>query len=214
MKLNQYILMVIIGAFAFLIILPPSLAAQAGPNPPARGSRGSTSDTFRDMQQREMNIRRLEIERDTSKKPAFEVSKEAIKQVNEDFTRIQEINAEIMHDYVSGAKPDYKHISEAMAEINKRAGRLKTNLLLPPSDAMGNEQAAPNGSNERSSRSPLLDLNDLITRFITNPIFKNSETIDVATGTRAKRDLEDIIDLSHRISKSADKLSKPPGKSN
>ena len=160
------------------------------------------------MQNREMNIRMLEIAKDRKDQPAFEVSKETVKQVSEDFARIQKINAEILRDYVSGTKPDYKHISEAMAEINKRAGRLNTNLLLPPSETVESGPASASESNKRPARSPLLDLNDLITSFVNNPIFKNSETIDATTGARARRDLEGIIDLSNRISKSAEKLSK------
>jgi hypothetical protein len=215
MKLDKHILNSSVAALALLIVIPTSPAAQVRSNLPNRPTPlGPSSDATRDMQERDMNIRRLEIERDSNKKPTFEVSKETIKQVNEDFARIQEINLDIMHDYVSGIRPNYKHIAAAMAEINKCAARLNTNLLLPPGDAAANDQASPSGLTKRPARSPLLDLNDLITRFVTNPIFKNSGTIDATTGAKAKRDLEEIIDLSDRISKSADKLSRQQNKPN
>lgn len=207
MKPKQLSLIVSVAVFVSLMVLPASVAAQSRPNPPARPNLGPTSDAVRDMRERDMNIRRLEIERERTEKPTFEASKETTKQVNEDFARIQSINAEVMRDYAAGAAPDYKHISEVMAEINKRAMRLDTNLLLPSNDGDGNDRASQVTSDKRA-RSPLLDLNDLIRDFVNNPIFKRLNTIDAELGRQAKRDLQSIIDLSDRISKSAVKLSK------
>jgi hypothetical protein len=205
----------VVAAFAFLVVVPTPLAAQARPNPPTRApSRGPATGTTRDMYERDMNIRRLELERDSNKKPTFEVSKETVKQVSEDFEQIQGINAEIIGDYVSGKGPDYKHISEAMAEITKRATRLNTNLLLPSDDTVVSGPVTQSEVHNKPARSPLLDLNDLIFSFVTNPIFKNANTIDLTLGAKAKRDLASIIDLSDRISKSADKLSKTSAKRN
>jgi hypothetical protein len=163
---------------------------------------------MREMVEREMKIRRLEMERENNKKPSLEPSKETIRQVNEDFARIQGINEEIMRDYAAGTPPDYKHISEAMAEIRKRALRLQTNLLLPASDDTKTEPVASVAAGKQPGRSPLLDLSDLIFSFVTNPIFKNENTIDLALGAKAKHDLASIVDLSDRISRSADKLNK------
>lgn len=214
MTLDKRTLIVSVVASAFLIVMPTSAAAQARPNPGPRNTPSSTPDGVLDMRIRDMNIRRLEIERENAAKPTLEVSKETVKQVNEDFGRIQGINSEIMRDYASGAPPDYKHIAEAMAEIKKRAARLNTNLLLPPDEEVPENQATPSNSTKRKARSPLLDLNDLINGFVTNPIFKNVNTIDLALGLKAKRDLANIIDLSDRISKSAEKLSKAATKPN
>jgi hypothetical protein len=212
-KLNRLNLIIGVAAFALVTVMPASVAAQARPNP-RTGPPGLPPDSVREMRERDMNIRRLEIERDRNAKPALEVSKETVKQVNEDFARIQGINAEMMRDYVSGSEPNYKHISEAMAEIKKRAARLNANLLLPEGDAVANDSAIPSGLQKGTARSPLLDLNDLICGFVTNPIFKSVNTIDLTLGAKARRDLANIIDLSGRISKSAEKLSKGAAKSN
>jgi hypothetical protein len=148
----------------------------------------------------------MELEKERDQKPTFEVSKETTKQVLEDFEQLQSINAAIMRDYAAGLAPDYKHISEAMADLNKRAARLNTNLLLPSNDGSSPTQVSQ--PVKPQNRSPLLDLNDLIYGFVTNPIFKNRDTIDIELGKQAKRDLQRIITLSDAISKSADKLSK------
>ena len=209
MTLNKRTLIVRLAAFTFALFLPSSLAAQSRPNPPSRNSPvPSSSDAMREMVEREMKIRRLEMDRENNKKPSLQPSKETIKQVNEDFARIQGINEEIMRDYVGGTPPDYKRISEAMSEIRKRAARLQTNLLLPASGDIEGEPAASGSAIKRPGRSPLLDLNDVIFSFVTNPIFKNADTIDLALGLKAKRDLASIVDLSDRISRSADKLNK------
>jgi hypothetical protein len=170
----------------------------------AQKSSGRMIDTevaLKDQQVRDAQIRNLEINREGAADKALpKPAPQVVEQVKQDFGRIQEINAQIMKSYSSGEAPDYKHLSEVMAEMNKCASRLNTNLSLP-------EQAAYE-SLRQGGRSPLLDLNELVTRFVTNPIFKNANTIDAERAAHAKRDLADIIDLSRRIRKSADKLSK------
>jgi len=162
------------------------------------------------MYQREMNIKSLELGREKRSGIIGAPSETTIKEVKEDFARLQDINAEMIRLYQSGSSPDYKRIAQAMAEIKKRAERLRTNLVLPPGKA--DEQEHNRSAAAKSGRSPLLDLNDLITSFVTNPIFANANTIDAELGATAKRDLECIVDLSDRISKSADKLSRVSAK--
>lgn len=214
MKLNNNNAFAVVAVFTYLMVVQASVSGQGRPNPPSRPNIGPTSDAVRDMRERDMNIRRMELEKERSQKQTFEVSKETTRQATEDFAQIQTINAEIMRDYASGAAPDYKHISDVMAEISKRAARLNANLVLPSTEEDGRDPTNQAGSDKRRARSPLLDLNDLVCAFVTNPIFKNLNTIDVELGKKAKRDLRGIIDLSDRISKSADKLSKAAAKHN
>ncbi len=49
--------------------------------------------------------------------------------VKEDFERIQIINNEVLQEHASGGALDYARLSEAAAEVKKRAARLKTNLF-------------------------------------------------------------------------------------
>jgi hypothetical protein len=162
---------------------------------------------MKDLNLRDSQVRSLEISKDEAKGDSLpKAAPQIIEQVKQDFGRIQEVNSEIMRSYSAGEPPNYKHLSEAMAEINKRASRLNTNLLLPEPSAY----EAP----RQGDRSPLLDLNDLITRFVTSPIFSKANTINAEQGAKAKRDLADIIDLSSRIRKSAEKLSKSTARVN
>lgn len=209
LRANHASLTAALGVALFLVITMarPVAAQRPAGNRPRPG--GPTANQ-RDMYLREMSLKSIELSKPGKKEGA---SSAAIKQVQEDFLGIQQINAEVMHAYAAGEPPNYKHISAAMAEINKRAARLNMNLLLPTGQA---DAALPNGgeAGKQAVRSPLLDLNDLINNFVTNPIFKNADTVDATTGAKAKHDLESIIDLSDRISKSADKLSKRQSNSN
>ncbi len=209
LRANHASLTTAIGVALFLVIAmaTPVAAQRPSGNRPRPG--GPTANQ-RDMYLREMSLKSIELSKPATKEGA---SSAAIKQVKEDFLGIQQVNAEVMHAYAAGEPPNYKHLSEAMAEINKRAARLNTNLLLPTPQAEAVPPKADPAS-RKEARSPLLDLNDLINSFVTNPIFKNADTVDATTGTKAKHDLESIINLSDRISKSADKLSKRQSNSN
>jgi hypothetical protein len=45
-------------------------------------------------------------------------------------------------------------------------------------------------------------------RFVKNPIFRNTDVVDVKHSASASRDLDGMIELSQLINKSAERLSK------
>jgi len=176
----------------------------AGSAPAQQSTNSRTVDravAMTDLTLRDSEVRSLEIARDAARDPAKpKAAPETVEQVKQDFGRIQEISFDVLKGYANGGAPDYKQISRSMAEINKRARRLNTNLMLP--------ESAVEESRQSQDRSPLLKLNDLIQQFVTNPIFKNANTMDAELAARAKRDLVGIIDLSHRLEKSARRLAR------
>lgn len=191
-----------------LLFVVLGLSESAGAQQPGANNRTSRTDTavaMKDLNLRDSEVRSLEIAKDAAKSPTItKAAPERVEQVRQDFGRIQEINVEVLNAYRAGGPPDYKQVSRAMAEINKRARRLSTNLTLPD---LTDDETYP-----LQDRSPLLDLNDLIVRFVTNPIFKNPNTFDADLAIKAKRDLVAIIELSRRIEKSAQKLAKNEAK--
>ena len=207
----QALVVAIGAACALLIALPIQVAGQGRPTPTmGRPTPTARSTVDRDMYQREMNIKGLELDREKKSRIVGTPSDTTIKEVQEDFARIQDINAEMMRLYQSDSPPDYKHISQAMAEMKRRAERLRANLVLPSSKEVDQGHKGPAAG--KAGRSPLLDLNDLITSFVTNPIFANANTIDAELGANARRDLESIVALSDKINKSADKLTRAVAK--
>jgi hypothetical protein len=57
-------------------------------------------------------------------------------------------------------------------------------------------------------KDSLIKLCKEIRSFVTNPIIENPNLVDATQLTRARRDLESLIQLSVLIKKDADKLSK------
>jgi hypothetical protein len=56
-----------------------------------------------------------------------------MKEFYEDFERIQTVNMELSKAFQSSDAPDYNWVSRGSAEVQKRATRLKHNLMLPSS---------------------------------------------------------------------------------
>ena len=164
--------------------------------------------TGRDLGSRDAQIRSLEIERERRMRDPQLIMAE----VNEDFSRLRELNEQLTKATASADALDYKYISESTAEIKKRSTRLKTNLVLPEPKQDETNRAFKEPSNEQLKPS-LSSLDALVQSFIKNPIFSDSGAIDPQLAARARRDLEDIITLSEKIRKSAEKLDKKAAKS-
>jgi hypothetical protein len=115
-----------------------------------------------------------------------------LSQIREDFRRIQLINAERIRPALTTNTLDYKNISKSSAEIERRAVRLKSNLALPDSS----EQAESLDAVGPSHLTQMKRLDKLIWTFVSNPIFRNTGTIDVQLAANASRDLKEIIQVS------------------
>jgi hypothetical protein len=128
-------------------------------------------------------------------------------EIKEDFERIQVINSRDLQAGASGEGLDYKKVSDAAAEIKKRATRLKSNLFPAESEkqSKGKGQAT---EDPQDLKSMLAALDRAITSFVTNPIFQNTKVVDPKDSTKAQHDLETVIKLSTRIKKDADQLNK------
>ena len=152
------------------------------------------------IREHEAQMKNLDLERTRSRDPQV-----ILAQVNEDFNRIKALNAEVIQANITASAPDYKAITEATDEIKKRAVRLKANLALP---ASGKEEKRSKGQTDEQLKSQLTRLNDVISKFAANPVFKGTGAVDPQLGAQARLDLESIIDLSDRLKKDVEKFSK------
>jgi len=125
-------------------------------------------------------------------------------QTEEDFTRILTLHNEIARALASKKELDYHFVSEATAEIKKRASRVQSTLLLHPSP----DDAPINEHPDAEMKDSLIKLCKEIRSFVTNPIIENPNTVDAVELPRARHDLESLIQLSGLIKKDADKLIK------
>ncbi|HLA12692.1 MAG TPA: hypothetical protein VJ023_19055 [Pyrinomonadaceae bacterium] len=116
-------------------------------------------------------------------------------QIKEDFERIQMLNGDILQAISSDQGQSRARISEAAAEIHKRANRLKSNLFV--SQSKGHEAEIESSALKKQAlKTQLLELDKAITSFVHNPIFENTKVVNPDDSRRAEKDLQKIIDLS------------------
>jgi hypothetical protein len=203
MKLTHGILLTSAVAIAISGSATRTLA-QTRPNP----NLPPGAETNREMRDREANITLMERGKDEAK--AREATQ---KQMNEDFQQIQTEDAAMRTLFASAAPPDYKKIYDDAADIKVRATRLKNLLVLPPSGK--EDKRKKERESESDLKTSLPTLAEAVKSFVSNPIFHQQagQPVDYRDLSKARRDLDDIIELSSRIAKTAQNLSKGSGKS-
>lgn len=196
--------LIVIAAAFFMLMPTTSIQAQTGPPP-----RVDNPDPFRDMRERrnrEAALRGAEIvPRKTKDDPRR--AQVMIEQLREDFKSLQVIRNEMVRALKAEKPLNYKDIADKTAEVHKRASRLKASLALNNIDADKDPviQVAPG---EEGMKDTLINLCNGIITFIESPVFKSPGVSNIKEATEARRVLQNIIDLSSGIKKSAESLSK------
>jgi len=165
----------------------------------AQAERGADDITVRSM-----NLR-LILERAHRRPSTEERLKQAVTELQEDFTRLQNLNLEFVKA-INAPTLDYKFISKSASEINKRADRLKTNLDLPEPSGV-KSTPAPSINTELEMKKSMLRLGKLIYSFSHNPFFKEASVVN-DNALLARRDLDEIIEVSKQIKADSEKLKK------
>ncbi|HEX6183412.1 MAG TPA: hypothetical protein VFZ44_05825 [Pyrinomonadaceae bacterium] len=131
----------------------------------------------------------------------------ALAQIREDYEHIQLVNNELAKATSDPAQLDLRLAAESASEIRKRAERLLSNLSLPemPADL---ERVRMPAEGEEHLRPSLVMLRRLVERFVRSPLFREVNVIDAQISTRARRDLEGIVELSGRLKKDCEKYDK------
>jgi hypothetical protein len=191
-----------VAALVCLAQARASAQAKISPQPPKPPDAGARYPDNGDME-----VRAIELEGERAKRDPNAV----LKEVNEDLLRLQALNEEMTR--AGGQQSDYRHVLDSTTEIKKRALRLKIDLALPQGakeEKRNDLKVADNGQLQ-----PGLEmLGKLLEGFLHNPIFNGGDVgaLDPHLTAKAKRDLDDIITLSEKLRKTADKLSKSGGK--
>ena len=194
-----------VGLLAIVLLLAaPVLAQNTRPSEtdPARAR-------FEDTSRREMQLRGMG---NTPKKTTDPKEIEAIvAQIKEDFERILTLHNEIVRAITADKALDQDFVSSATAEIRKRAIRLQTTLALEqPPEAGEQNQPKLKKLDDSHEKDALIVLCKQIKSFVQNPVIETPGTVDAQQLARARRDLQDIIQLGDRLNKSAEKLKKTP----
>ena len=183
--------------------LSPALAQGPPPGGPDKNMKSETDG----VRGRSSEIERVKRDSEKPDKKAEKSPEDKFPQIKQDFERIQIVNGEVLQ---AGGAPDYGRLSEAAEEVRKRAARLKSNLFAPESEK---KPKGESGEEEVQAdlKSLLSTLDGALARFVNSPIFQNIKVVNPQDSAKAKHDLDEVIRLSTRVVKEADKMKKPGG---
>jgi len=190
----------LLSALPLFILSALPVFAQGGGPPPVNKVNAER------MRQQEMSRREYDLRNfgNESNAPKDKRQVEALMaQTEEDFNRILSLHNEIARALTSKDDLNYQFVSDATAEINKRASRVQHSLALGLSDEEARDLEK---SKDEPIKDSLIKLCNQIRSFVTNPSIENPNTINVDQMKKARRDLESLIQLSAHIKKDADKL--------
>jgi hypothetical protein len=187
--------------FAVIIVIFSSVVSLSSTSQvPGQGIRtGSPKDRSIEDKYRADEIERVRRE---AVKPQQRYQTTRFPQIKEDFERIQLINSDVLQAITLKAEPDYRRLSEAAAEVKKRATRLRSNLF-PSEFRVESKQSEQRLKGPENLKSLLIELDKAITTFVHNPMFENTRVVNEEDSKKAQEDLEKIIDLSARTRKRA-----------
>jgi len=187
-----------------LFVAVPAFSQNPSSPPPI--SRRTNTDRIRqqDMSTREWQLRNFGNE---PGRPADRRRVEALMaQTEENFNRILTLHNEIARALSSKNALNYGFVSEATAELKKRAGRVQSTLKLEPEE--GYTGLKVEEIDESHMKDALIKLCKQIRSFVTNPMIENPNTVDAQQLLKARHDLDAVIHLSGQIKKDADRLKK------
>jgi len=194
----------LLTALILLLLFAAPVFCQTAPGSPPPIDRRNNADRIRqqDMSRREWELRNFGSEPGSPKDERQ--LKALMEQTQEDFTRILTLHNEIARAISSKQDFNYEFVSEATAEIKKRATRVQSSLAL----GLSADEEPIKEKSDPELKDSLIKLCKEIRSFVTNPTIENPNTVDATQLTRARRDLESLIQLSGLIKKDADKLNK------
>ena len=199
----------------FLLLAPITSFAQKRSDPGGNTGISSTRDAIlirdADLQNRELRLRLLNEGGRSGPSPTAERTaadrKLIVRQIFEDFERIQVIDRGLMEVSSNLNTTTYKRVSSLAEEMNKRAKRLKENLEVPNLDHEKKASDKALAIDDTQLRASLQMLSSSVKTFVTNPLFQDPRVTDVRQLDSLRRAISDIIDLSHSVKQTATRLT-------
>ena len=195
----------LIGIAILLFVAAPTFAQRPTPGPPPVDKHTNQArKRQQDMSAREWQLRNFGNPAVTKDRRRLEA---LMAQTESDFNVMLSLHNEIARVLAATKPLDYQFVSEATAEIRKRAHSLQSNLVLTlPAEELKHEEL-PATTNESEMKDGLVKLCKQIRSFVTNPVIEQPNLIDAEKLAAAKRDLESVIQRSAQLKKDADLLS-------
>lgn len=189
---------------AFSFALTSVLAASAQAQIRMTEEQKARQAIEQDREDREWALRNL----GKGKKVDLEVGtiQVSLAKVKEDYVGIQEANNDLLTMLAGGKGLDYKLIADSSGEIRKRAGHLKSYIVVLQLAAQDKKRAKNlDEIPPEEMKASLLSLDAKIVHVISSPIFKNfGSVVDKESSAKALNELDNIIELSERIKRTAE----------
>ena len=151
-------------------------------------------DQFFDIKNRSIELERTK--REGYKRPVGDDSAMKFPEIKEDFERIQRLNSDLFELTSVKAPIDNAAVLKFVAEINRRAGRLKSNLFTTERETKNKGQITPES---KDIKRLLSDLDKFINSFVHSSIFQNIKLVNSEDSLKAQKDLETVISISNAI---------------
>lgn len=189
-----------------LLVTSPVFAQRPATGPPPVDRRNNDRIRQQEMSGREYQLRNFGNQPNATK-DRREIEA-LLEQTAEDFDRILTRHNEIARVLAATKPIDYHFVSDATAEIQKRATRLQSTLALQqlPTETPVVEKSEE--MNEAQMKDELIRMCKRIRSFVTNPVIENPNMVDAQQLTNVRRDLESVIQLSGHLKKEAARLEK------
>ncbi|MEQ1764981.1 MAG: hypothetical protein ABL984_17775 [Pyrinomonadaceae bacterium] len=157
-----------------------------------------------ERRQAEQNLRGLPLRLQEKREQNFKDPK-VLKQMNEDFIRLQTIRAEMARTFAAGGRHQASQLGQSSEDIKRRASRLRSMLAL---------SEKPEDIEIRLERSPTVEsVNDRafklcieISRFTENPMFRTNGVITAKQVTDAAKALDTVIALAGAVKKESGRV--------
>jgi hypothetical protein len=187
---------------AFVLI---ALAGATGISVRAQGANQNAPPAQQQVTMRESELSTRPESASTSHKRD---PQEVMAEVNDDLKQLQTLTGSVSTHAAAADQPlNYQSILAEVTEIKKRSVRLRTDLALPQAEK--DEKRDNFKDAEKGELQPALaTLNKLLDSFLHNPIFSDAGAVDMQLAGKARRDLDDIVVLSEKVRKNAEKRSK------
>lgn len=192
-------------AVACLLTFATPVSAQGGP-PRSVGQTDPAKVRFEETNRRELQLRNSGPTAKETVDPKRLAAVTA--QVKLDFERILTLHNDLVRTITGNQRLDYEFVSDATAEIKKRANHLQTTLALEKLDTDERDQKKPLPSSDAQMKEALITLCRQIESFVKNPIIAAPGTVDLPQLAKARRDLAGIIELGDHLKKAAERLKK------
>lgn len=192
---------------AGIMAVAPDALAQKRTNPsPSRPSTGLDPSRDRDIRDRSIRMQHID---DAANKEKRTDPKLLLKQIRDDFVRLQELNNQLLQAASKAPLTSPEEVVKAAGEVNERARRLQVNLALPPPPQKSGKEDVSSSTTPVDVVKQISELDESITTFVTNPMFRTLEVLDSKLAADASASLQRIVESSQKLQRDTDQLRRP-----